>query len=645
MNRKTGKALIILGVIAAAIATGALLLSAAQKGKLQGELGTVTIQNIPSEQLPKQERGEDWFVGDWAGLVTGIGESDPSWTDFGMATLNFYAEQACLLSIYATGQGYEAMFGSSIWAVTEHDMYSLTLRCTKASHETERNPDSVYCEQAKFEEGQTITLLYSERIESSVIGAQVPQEHILIGEASPGEFDEWNRHFILALLPSGEKRDDGSGIYPCWFGGYENMSGDFHGMFCLGVNGRGKRMLGQVLDRGDGVEIVVGKFDGMDYSRSFFYGERDMRGEDLTTYVGMEDADGVLFPLFLRYDADNAFSKWTDASYDHTLFYETVYIPKMKAEIETCKASGGDDIWTRRQIAARRGFIDYAQNIVRGVYTGGGLEKLIPFIPRLALLDESYLEEISLALIRPSDTVEDAQKLYSLHPLRDDEQALFDLEGLVPGKTLYYTDGEGLLIVAYAQDGKELIGRVEIVEPGYNTPDGRQVGDPLDKSRQIIFGKDARLSFGEWYLEHGDTIDKISMTVSLDRIWDETELDIDGDGELERLTLSGRCFGAYVEQGTVFGDSETGTVEDDDYGTRATLRIYKGDTLYAETQLPLYIYYFLPRFCKKLQTKTPGEIYIVCETGGTGNEEPIYCVTVKEKVFRTEFMGFINIYS
>jgi hypothetical protein len=135
------------------------------------------------------------------------------------------------------------------------------------------------------------------------------------------------------------------------------------------------------------------------------------------------------------------------------------------------------------------------------------------------------------------------------------------------------------------------------------------------------------------------------MTVSLDRIWDETELDIDGDGELERLTLSGRCFGAYVEQGTVFGDSETGTVEDDDYGTRATLRIYKGDTLYAETQLPLYIYYFLPRFCKKLQTKTPGEIYIVCETGGTGNEEPIYCVTVKEKVFRTEFMGFINIYS
>lgn len=137
---------------------------------------------------------------------------------------------------------------------------------------------------------------------------------------------------------------------------------------------------------------------------------------------------------------------------------------------------------------------------------------------------------------------------------------MFGLEGLIPGKTLFYTDGAGLLIVAYAQDGQELIGKVEIVKPGYATPDGRQVGDPLDKRKQTIYVKDARISFGERYQSEGDAIESITMTVALDRVWDETELDVDGDGALERLTLSGRCYGAYVEQGTVLGYSDKGTV-------------------------------------------------------------------------------------
>lgn len=71
--------------------------------------------------------------------------------------------------------------------------------------------------------------------------------------------------------------------------------------------------------------------------------------------------------------------------------------------------SGDNDIWTRRQIAARRGFIDYAQRIVYGLYTGYGLDKLIAHIPQLALLDASYREEVSLAQIMPGDTVGDAK--------------------------------------------------------------------------------------------------------------------------------------------------------------------------------------------------------------------------------------------
>ena len=135
------------------------------------------------------------------------------------------------------------------------------------------------------------------------------------------------------------------------------------------------------------------------------------------------------------------------------------------------------------------------------------------------------------------------------------------------------------------------------------------------------------------------------MRFILDRVWDETKLDVDGDGIKERLTLSGRCCGAYVERGTVLGDSDKGTVEASDYGTKARLSIYKGDVLYAEAELPLYIYRLLPQFCDKLQTKTPGEIYILCETGGTGNEEPIYCVRMDGKEFSTEFEGFKDIYS
>ena len=199
---------------AAAMLAILLLMRSLQRNRQNAQLNTVRVEKIPEAELPAEERSEDWFVGDWAGLVTGPGEPDPGWTDFGVAALNFYAEQACLLRIYATGQGYEAKIGSSVWAVTEHTMDSITLCCTTASHEAEHIPDSIYYEQAQFEVGQTIALSYSAHIKSSVERAHVPEEHILIGAASPGEFDEWNHHFILALLPSGERRSDESGVYP-----------------------------------------------------------------------------------------------------------------------------------------------------------------------------------------------------------------------------------------------------------------------------------------------------------------------------------------------------------------------------------------------------------------------------------------------
>ena len=119
---------------AAAMLAILLLMRSLQRNRQNAQLNTVRVEKIPEAELPAEERSEDWFVGDWAGLVTGSGEPDHGWTDFGVAALNFYAEQACLLRIYATGQGYEAKIGSSVWAVTEHTMDSITLCCTTASH-------------------------------------------------------------------------------------------------------------------------------------------------------------------------------------------------------------------------------------------------------------------------------------------------------------------------------------------------------------------------------------------------------------------------------------------------------------------------------------------------------------------------------
>ena len=158
---------------AAAMLAILLLMRSLQRNRQNAQLNTVRVEKIPEAELPAEERSEDWFVGDWAGLVTGPGEPDPGWTDFGVAALNFYAEQACLLRIYATGQGYEAKIGSSVWAVTEHTMDSITLCCTTASHEAEHIPDSIYYEQAQFEVGQTIALSYSAHIKSSTNGTTI----------------------------------------------------------------------------------------------------------------------------------------------------------------------------------------------------------------------------------------------------------------------------------------------------------------------------------------------------------------------------------------------------------------------------------------------------------------------------------------
>lgn len=644
MKRKTIFALLAALSVLAAAACALLLLFRAREKARQTQVGAVSVEPIPTEALPVPERTEEWFVGDWAGLITGYGESDPGWTDFGIATVGYYEELCCLLRVYTTASGYEAALGSALWRITGHSMDGFSMVCTRASRSFEFHPDSIYYERFEFEEGQTIAFTYSEEVKSTVPGAKVPERHILFGEASARENDEWNHHLLLSLLPSGEQRGDDSGVYPHWYGGYENMKGAFRGMFCLGINARDKRMLGQVLDRGDGIETVLGVFDGMDYDRTRFFAPRDTRAEDLTLNWAMGDASGAFFPQFYRYSADGWPDRWANVSAEHKLYYETVYIPQMQAQIEALRA-GPQDIWTLRQILARQGFIEYAQKFIYGEFEGIR-QKMIPYIPQMVQLEAKYRFEVSLAGIKPGDTLADAQRLYDIRELREDEEERFGLYGLFRGKTEFYTDGSGLLLVVYpGSDGR--IGKVEVRRPGYDTPDGRQVGDPYERAKMLLYAKDAFLTFGrDWSLQEGiDSIDVICMNVVLDRAWDEAWLDVDGDGEEERLTLSGRSWGSYLEQQTTFGEWQYGTVESFDFGTKATLRVYKGDALIVEEVLPIAMGYLTPSFCDKLQTDKPGRVWIVCETGGTGLEEPIYLLKLHEGSISTEYLGMIDIYS
>ena len=197
-------------------------------------------------------------------------------------------------------------------------------------------------------------------------------------------------------------------------------------------------------------------------------GQRDMWGNDLTRFVGLDDADGEFFAQFYRYDAAGLPSRWTNASIEHKLYYETVYIPQLENELAELRASD-QSVWTQRQILVKRGFISCAQKIVNGEFDGAR-EQLIPYIPQMAQLDPAYRSAVSLAKIKPGDTIEDTKKQYdNLHELQASEWARFGISSIYCVKEKFYTDGTGLLLKAYPEDGISGIGMEDVLIPGDRT--------------------------------------------------------------------------------------------------------------------------------------------------------------------------------
>lgn len=592
-------------VVATAALAGILLLPPRLREQaVEKEVGAVAVEPITASSLPSEKRSEDWFVGDWLGLCAHDPETAGTLTDFGSALYRNVGDTV-LLRVYRTAEGYGASIGGSVWKVTAHDMERICMVCT-AQPQTRGGNAYPREEQFFLEPGATEAVFtYRGDVKSADPASHVPETNILSGQASVSSAGI-TYTFLLSFLPPAGQRDESGGIYPCWYGGYADMKGDFAGMALLGENSRNRRFFAQLLKTADGHMAMATVEDGYNTGGDR-YGARDTRFEDVTRRVLVDTATQAYWPTFQRY-APSDVQLWADTSQAHALYYDLTYVAQLQLEIGRLEA-GAQDIWTQNGILIRKALIRCAQ--MAAGYPGS-------VDIRQVLQQEEFLPAVSLAGLSPGDTLEDAEKRYSLREIHEDEAQRAGLYGVYDSTGFtHYTDGNGLVIQAIP-DGR--ITRVAVYRAGYETPDNRQVGAPYDASRALLRCKNAAVMFGG----QGDdaetgVITRIQMDGILDRVWDETMFDIDGDGKKERLTLSGRCEGGYLEQGTVHGDSEAGTVDADDYGTVPTLSIYKGESLVAQTPLHMYTYYLLPCFADNLQKKHR-DLVICCPTGGTGGD-------------------------
>lgn len=582
---------------------------------------TAASSSAAPSPSPSLARAENFFAGEWAGFISYFASA---WTGFSEPMSDVTSAKCALLKFESAAGVFGASLGDSYWSVSACDETGFTLTCERAA---KNGPPY-------FEKGHRLAFTYIEN--ALAAPADMPSQSILLGKCvSPDERVNGVSLVFSRLVPS-TQREAGDESYPRWFGGYENMRGEFYGIFCLGKNANGLSIFATVLNEANGAYSVLTDITYASDDRFSCYGPRDARMEDLTRLCAVSGVSDVFFPIFWRLEN----GRWVDVTTEHKDYFQSDYIPAMEAEIAAHSAFTGDIFELRRQLV-RQGFIDYASKLVSGEFDGER-KKFAQFIPQLVGLDKSYMPTASLAGIYPGDCVADARRLYSLHTPSAQEFAKFGLEGFTPGKLAYYTDGEGLLLSAFRAGDAQRVLSVTIIAPGYQTPDARQPGDSFDLSNRLLDAKNASIQYGN-QVDFEGRIDYIKLLCVLDRVFDEAEIDMDGDGEKEYLTLSGRVLGAYMEQGTVFGDSDKGTVEPDDFGTRARLSVYKNGELLIEDELPLYIFGLRPQF-SAMQRNKSGEAFILCDTGGSGIEQPIYSVKLENGKLKTVFLGFKTIH-
>ncbi len=578
---------------------------------------------------PTPAQAGEWFEGDWAGVYVDnyYWNAEPL-TDFAASLSTDGPEQrVCLIRISPSNDGYIAVLGSSRWTLTEYDETGFIMRCTSSG--------GLPVDEYRFSAGDIFCFSYEVKLPSSVETARVPTTQILRGEAEENTSSA-NVSFLLARLPAIEERSPESGLYPYWYGGYDHMEGSFEGIFCLGTNKYEETLFAAVVSRsasGRGDLIVFASaIGGMD-ERMRVLLPRESGFDGIVQGQMLYDVPSLFWPTFRSIaESNHHIGFYADVTDERRDYFSKTY-PAMLGEIEAQLLSEPQDIWVQRKLLAIKGLRHYAALAASGALAS----ELLPHIQELVSLESEYLPEVSLAGLKPNDTLADAQALCTLFEI---DRAEAESLGFAWGgrrTASYYTDGKGL-IIGVLKDGR--IDTVYVYAAGYQTPDGRQVGDTGSPEKDFLYGKDARISFSiSGSLAKPSPIERIVMQCVLDRVWSETEADIDGDGEKERLTLSGRSADEFPEHNTALFGRDTELALPNDFGTKTTLRVYKNGILTEETTLPLSIG-MLPCFFR--EDPPAGQVRIWCDTGGNSPNQPAYLVEKAADGWRTTFLGYLD---
>lgn len=577
---------------------------------------------------------KDWFVGEWAG-VTNYHNPDIELTDFETATVYMSDMGLLLLEIYETCGGYEAKLDLNTFTVSAYDEKSITLVCAgEPDVETVERARAMNHYAIDFQLGETFVLNFTPEL-NSANSEHAPKHNILRGQLERQDEWRWDIGLLLAKLPPSKGQEDGA--YPRWHLGYEDMEGGLRGIFKLCEKKNGASLLGIVYEHTD-VEnpFVFGIQEDPNYTTSYTYAPRDGGSSDIAYNIPVECIERASWRCFLTFDPYKRYNiTEVDNTKAHIDFYRDEYIPKLEAEIAAMAQENTNDLYEQGVLLAKKGLLHYAKELVAGRLS----QSLIHLVPDMIVYDPRFVPEGNLAGIQPGDTVADAKKMYTLFEC-DVEMAKrigYPDELYGTDTYAYYSDGKGILLQAYRDDGA--ISTVWVTKPGYGALLGRDIGDSFNMKQRYMKIVDGTLEFGSWYLD-SDTgvVSIITMRVIQNRVWDEIKHDIDGDGKKERLTLSGRSHGYYVERGTVLGEPET-IKSDEDYGTRARLSVYKDDVLIEATDLPMYIYYLLPAFSPK-QPKAAWELNLHSETGGTGSFASYYHLKKNtENAYEITYLG------
>lgn len=256
---------------------------------------------------------------------------------------------------------------------------------------------------------------------------------------------------------------------------------------------------------------------------------------------------------------------------------------------------------------------------------------------------------LSLAGIVPGERIENIAEEYGLHYVTEDEA---DEAGLNDNHLCAYSyryrtfyDGNGLVAHAF-EDGT--IGRVIVFAPGYETPDGHQVGEiwPYDQDIMIYSHQYGNLSYEIRYVQ-GKRIREIVMDVYFDRILSETKADLNDNGIDERFILTGRASATSFEvrpESVHHGINDENFIYDSDPATRPRLTVYENDDIIWTQELNYYYYYFpepFPILTPISKNETHPVLELCYPTGGSGGDmyyKMLY--DFDEDTYRIDFVGY-----